>query len=166
MALNGLGTIAHRQQRLAEAEICYKRALLLDPTNEELAENLDILHEATFALTRLPTPDRSLLKSREKDYGRLPSRSGLQSRGSARGRLQSRDGVGTPRGVRVDGPSFLLEDRPSSRDLSNLVDGNRFARASGIRSRRSTPLNESALSALPEFSLGLHGPTSLQAEET
>ena len=171
MALNGLGTVYHRLQRYAEAQAYYKRALEIDATNEDVAVNLEILHEATFALQRtadLSVADRSLLRSREKALGvpsrsrgglgnlspRAVSRSGLLSRGSARSRLSSRDS-----------PSYL-QDRPSSRDLSNLSLANNHAQSIGQGSHRPAQLRETrtqeALAAelgimLPDDSMGLVG---------
>lgn len=128
-ALNGLGTVAHRQQKLAEAEIYYQRALTVDPSNDDVAENLEILREATYAHQGPKTPDRSKLHRERsqlssRNDSRLPSRSGglsprMPSRGglppSPRATLQSR-GRGfedsTPSRLSSrDGPSYL-HDRP------------------------------------------------------
>jgi tetratricopeptide (TPR) repeat protein len=156
MALNGLGTVYHRLQRYAEAQAYYKRALEIDATNTDVAVNLEILHEATFAhqsVADRSAADRSLLRSREKALGmplrsrsrvegsnlgpRASSRAGLLSRGSARSRLSSRDG-----------PSYL-QDRPSSRDLSSLALATSHSQA-GRMSRRATPLHETPAQALAD----------------
>ena len=157
MALNGLGTVAHRLEYLAEAEAYYKQALFLEPTNQDVTENLEILREATFA-QQWGGSDRIALKSRETsplkshENGRLPSRGGvgsprprLLSHGSARSKLCSRDG-----------PSYL-QDRPLCRDLSNLALGNKYAQVSRHQSRRTTPNHVSVQAALAdELGIVLH----------
>jgi len=88
LALHGLGTVMHRMERFAEAEMYYKLALGIEPTHEGAFENLEILREATYA--QQGVTERSMLRSRDRSRlssrgGRMMSpRSGLQSRGSVR----------------------------------------------------------------------------------
>lgn len=90
LALHGLGTVMHRMERLAEAEMYYKMALKIEPTHEGAFENLEILREATYAQQGVTfVTERKMLRSRDRSHlssraGRMSPRSGLQSRGSVR----------------------------------------------------------------------------------
>lgn len=90
LALHGLGTVMHRMERLAEAEMYYKMALKIEPTHEGAFENLEILREATYAQQGVTfVTERNMLRSRDRSNlpsraGRMSPRSGLQSRGLVR----------------------------------------------------------------------------------
>ena len=164
LALNGLGTVAHRKQDLGEAENLYKRALLIEPTNADVTENLSILREATFAQSvdqgGMTAIDRSSLRSRERallssrEGGRLPSRSGLASRERlpSRSGLASRERLSSSRGSgRAD--QTYITDRPSSRDLSNAAFGSGYTLSTGGRERMGSAFQNRLRT--PSHSMGL-----------